>query len=81
MTIKHWCIHKSIVGSANALTGVVFQNEVSFMFTFCPTDYMDLLDVYFSGIGVKYYYVGDNGEHFTDEIENYDFQKWLEELK
>ncbi len=81
MTIKHWCIHKSIVGSANALTEVVFQNEVSFMLTFCPTDYMDLLDVYFSGIGVKYYYVGDNAEHFTGEIENYDFQKRLEELK
>jgi len=81
MTIKHWCIHKSIVGSANALTEVVFENEVSFMLTFCPTNYMDLLDVYFSGVCVKYYYIGIQGQHFVDEISNRDFQKWLDELK
>jgi hypothetical protein len=81
MTIKHWDIHKSIVGSANALTEVVFQNEDSFMLTFCPTNYMDLIDVYFSGIGVKYYYIGIQGQHFVDDISNRDFQKWLEELK
>lgn len=81
MTIKYWCMHKTIVGSANALTELIFQNEELFMEKFCRSKYIDLLDVYFSGLGVKFYYIDCEGQEFTDEISNADLQQWLLDLE
>ncbi len=58
---------------------IVFENESSFVKTFClnPSGVMDLLSVYFNSSRIKFYYIVSGGETVTTEIPIEDFILWV----
>ena len=70
---------KKLQYSTMYLEHVVFENENSFINTFCnnPKEVMELLAVYFSSSVVKFYYIMNGGEHIGDDIMMEHFEDWL----
>lgn len=70
---------KKLQYSTMYLEHIVFENETSFINTFCnqPKEVLELLAVYFSSSVVKFYYVMNGGQHIGDDIIMEHFEDWL----
>lgn len=70
---------KKLQYSIMYLEHIVFENETSFVETFCarPEEVMEFLAVYFSSSVVKFYYVMNGGQHIGDDISMEQFEEWL----
>lgn len=70
---------KKLQFSAMYFEHIVFENENSFIETFCsnPAEVMEFLAVYFSSSVVKFYYILNGGQHLGDDITIEEFETWL----
>ena len=73
---------KKLQYSTMYLEHIVFENENSFIDTFCsqPKEVLEFLAVYFSSSVVKFYYIMNGGQHIGDDISIEQFEEWLNSI-
>lgn len=70
----------NLIKQIRELEDIVFENEKSFLNTFCKfcdVDELELTGISFSSESVRIQFFDINGQHFSDSCSMQEFEYWL----